>query len=129
MGYYRGKGKRADFGIGAFLVGVVDQENQVKTIAKIGTGLTDAEFKQIKLLADDQAVVKKPEQYDVPKTLVPDVWVAPSLVVEIVADELTTSPLHTAKQALRFPRLLKIRTDKSWEQATKLLELAEIRIA
>jgi len=65
----------------------------------------------------------------VPKTLLPDVWVAPSLVVEIAADELTTSPLHTAQQALRFPRLVKIRTDKSWAQATKLQELAEIRIA
>ena len=129
MGYYRGKGKRASFGIGAFLVGVVDQKNQVKTIAKIGTGLTDAEFKQIKLLADSQVSAQQPKPYDVPKTLLPDVWVAPSLVVEIAADELTTSPLHTAQQALRFPRLVKIRTDKSWEQATKLEELAEIRVA
>jgi len=129
MGYYRGKGKRASFGIGAFLVGVIDQENRVKTIAKIGTGLTDAEFKQIKLLADSQVSAQQPKPYDVPKTLLPDVWVAPSLVVEIAADELTTSPLHTAQQALRFPRLVKIRTDKSWAQATKLQELAEIRIA
>jgi len=27
LGYYRGKGKRAAFGIGAFLVGIPDKEN------------------------------------------------------------------------------------------------------
>ena len=42
MGYDRGKGKRSDFGIGAFLVGVYDaHEDSFKTVAKIGTGLSD----------------------------------------------------------------------------------------
>lgn len=126
MGYYRGKGKRTQFGIGAFLVGVLTKENKVKTIAKIGTGLTDEEFKHIKQLADNNLVKVMPQQYDVPKELRPDVWVAPAIVVEIAADELTDSPLHTAGKALRFPRLVKIREDKGWEQATGLDELEGI---
>lgn len=126
MGYYRGKGKRTQFGIGAFLVGVLNKEKKVKTIAKIGTGLTDKEFKHIKQLADDNFVKVMPQQYDVPKELKPDVWVAPAIVVEIAADELTASPLHTAGKALRFPRLVKFRQDKDWEQATGLDELAGI---
>ena len=41
MGYDRGKGKRSDFGMGAFLVGVYDaHEDSFKTVAKIGTGLS-----------------------------------------------------------------------------------------
>ncbi len=133
MGYYRGKGKRAQFGIGAFLVGVLDKEEketevQVKTIAKIGTGLTDDQFKKIKNMADAVAIDEKPDQYDVPADLKPDVWIYPEIVVEIAADELTESPTHTAGQALRFPRLVKFRQDKTWEQATTIKELFSIKV-
>lgn len=126
MGYYRGKGKRNQFGIGAFLVGVLAPDNKIKTIAKIGTGLTDDEFKYLKKIADENISSTRPAQYEVPKTLVPDVWIAPHIVVEIAADELTTSPTHTAGKALRFPRLVKFRSDKNWEQATTVSELEEI---
>lgn len=129
IGYYRGKGKRAQFGIGAFLTGVISEDGGVKTIAKIGTGLTDDQFVKIKAMADKLASVKKPSQYDVPKELEPDIWIEPGLVVEIAADELTESPLHSAGQAMRFPRLIKIREDKNWDQATTIKELAEIKVS
>lgn len=136
LGYYYGKGKRAEFGIGAFLVGVLakedgksEVENEIKTIAKIGTGLTDDQFAQLKKMADEHRVKTKPANYDVPKELKPDVWVVPEIVVEIAADELTLSPLHTAGKALRFPRLIKFRTDKKWTQATTVVELEGIEVA
>ncbi len=129
MGYYRGKGKRAQFGIGAFLVGVIDQDNQIKTIAKIGTGLTDKQFKKIKNMADEKRSEDKSDQYDVPEDLYPDVWVYPEIVVEIAADELTDSPLHSAGQALRFPRLVGFRPDKDWDQATTVKELERIEVS
>src|SRR3989338_6913444 len=47
MGYYRGKGKRTGFGLGAFLVGV-RKGDQFLTIAKIGTGLSDAQWRELK---------------------------------------------------------------------------------
>ncbi len=131
LGYYYGKGKRAEFGIGAFLVGVLNggEEGKIKTIAKIGTGLTDEQFAQLKQMADEYRVEDKPNQYDVPKDLKPDVWVSPKIVVEIAADELTKSPLHTAGKALRFPRLVKFREDKRWDQATTVQELESIEVA
>ena len=50
MGYDLGKGKRAGFGIGAFLAGVYDNEkDRFVTVAKIGTGLTDEEWKEIQV--------------------------------------------------------------------------------
>ncbi len=128
MGYYRGKGKRAQFGMGAFLVGVLTEDGQIKTIAKIGTGLTDEQFKYIKNLADEHKTKSKPDQYDVPEDLEPDVWVEPEIVAEIAADELTDSPIHTAGKALRFPRLVEFRDDKDWEQATQISELEQIKI-
>ena len=129
MGYYRGRGKRAQFGIGAFLVGVLDEGSQLKTIAKIGTGLTDEQFKRIKQMADEAAAGDRPDQYQVDEHLEPDVWTYPEIVVEIAADELTNSPIHTAGRALRFPRLVKFRDDKDWEQATTVKELDQISVS
>jgi len=133
MGYYRGRGKRAEFGIGAFLTGILDDSNRragkILTIAKIGTGISDAQLTQIAARLDELKTDEKPKIYEVHKNLIPDVWVEPKLVVEIAADELTNSPVHTAGQALRFPRLIKLRNDKSWEQATTLEELKDIQVA
>jgi DNA ligase-1 len=130
LGYYRGKGKRQSFGIGALLVGVLDQDSgQIKTLSKIGTGLTDKQFKEIKQLADQYLSSKNEPnaKYDLKKELKPDVLIEPKLVLEIAADEITKSPSHSAGLALRFPRLVKIRQDKDWQQATTLQELEEIR--
>lgn len=126
MGYYYGRGKRTAFGMGAFLVGVLDDNEQVKTIAKIGTGLSDEQFRELKQRVQPLEILEMPAIYQVEKSLVPDVWTEPSLVVEIAADEVTRSPVHTAGVALRFPRLVKFRDDKNWSQATTLSEVNTI---
>lgn len=145
MGYDYGRGKRAGFGIGAFLVGVYDEKADIfKTIAKIGTGLSDEEWKQLKAKSEKLKVKTKPALYDVDKQMYTDVWVKPALVVEIKADEITRSPVHTAGRimkrsksgsatevdipgfALRFPRLEKFRDDKRPEETTTLEELEKL---
>jgi len=126
MGYYRGRGKRASFGLGAFLVGVIGSHEKILTVAKIGTGLTDDQFKEFKDRTDGFITEEKPAQYEVHKNLYPDVWLEPSLVVEIAADEITKSPIHSAGKALRFPRLERFRDDKKVDQATTIEELSTI---
>ncbi len=123
MGYYRGEGKRSRFGIGAFLVGVAEGESIV-TVTKIGTGVTDELWKEIRKRLNDIKVLKQPREYkDVNKQLYPDVWVAPKIVVELAGDDLTRSPTHGAGIAVRFPRLVRIRDDKSPREATTVAEL------
>ncbi len=126
MGYYRGRGKRTGFGLGAFLAGVRKDE-RVLTIAKIGTGLSDEKFRDLKMRLDKLTVKGKPKEYEVDKALLPDVWVFPKLVVEIAADELTKSPTHTAGVALRFPRLVKFRDDKDLSGVTTMKEIESMR--
>ncbi len=142
MGYDRGKGKRSDFGIGAFLVGVYDaQEDSFKTVAKIGTGLSDDDWRMLHALCTKTATDHKPALYDVDKLMSVDVWVNPTIVVEIKADEITRSTMHTAGRsmkssvsgkasivdvqgyALRFPRLKRFRDDKKPEDATSVQEV------
>ena len=105
MGIYAGQGKRAGFGAGAFLVGVLSNLSDLNylTISKIGTGLTDEQWKELKIKSEKLKVKSCPKEYDVPKALNPDIWIEPKIVVEIQADNITVSPLHTAGFALRFP--------------------------
>jgi len=125
MGYYKGKGKRTGFGIGAFLVGVKKHEKFL-TVAKIGTGLTDEQWKQLKTQISKSKVKKKPKEYVVDESLEPDVWVEPKVVVEIAADNITRSPNHSAGLALRFPRLKKFRDDKGVGEVTTAGELRDL---
>jgi len=126
MGYYAGKGRRSGFGIGAFLVGVKDKEGKIGSIAKIGTGVSDEQWREIKQKCDKVRMKDKPKGYVVDKNLEPDVWVEPKMVVEILADEITKSPIHSFGLALRFPRLIKFRDDKQVSQATSKQELEKL---
>lgn len=69
---------------------------------------------------------KKKEGYVVGKELEPDGWVEPRIVVEVAADEITRSPVHSSGYALRFPRLVRFRDDKRAEEATSLREVKEM---
>jgi DNA ligase-1 len=129
MGYDLGKGKRTGFGMGAFLAGVLDKERDIfVTVAKIGTGLTDEEWRALQVKTQKSKVKNKPKNYLVDKMMECDVWVSPKIVVEIRADEITKSPVHTASFALRFPRLEKFRNDKTPEETTTLQELKKMAV-
>ena len=133
LGYIYGRGKRASFGAGALLVGVYDKDkDEFVTVSKIGTGLTDEEFREIHKRADKIKVAHKPARVN--SILTPSVWIKPEIVIEVLADEITKSPVHTAGKvgsdpgyALRFPRLIKFReSDKKAEDATTVKELKEM---
>lgn len=134
LGYYTGQGKRNSFGIGAFLVGVYNKERDIfQTVARIGTGLTDAEWKELKIKADLIAIANQPTNVECHKNLAPDVWVEPKIVCSIRADEITLSPVHTAAKtdrhlgyALRFPRVMGYRPDKSLYDASTTTEVARM---
>jgi len=127
LGYYAGHGKRANFGIGALLVGVYNKkEDRFETIAKIGTGLTDKGWRTQKKMCDEISVENKPKNVICAKELVPDVWVAPKLVCLIRADEITVSPSHSAGFACRFPRIMGYREDKSAREATTVKEIKQL---
>ena len=125
MGIYKGKGKRAHFGVGAFLIGVKSGQ-KFKTVSKVGTGLSDEQWNDLYEKTKQLSADKKPANYDIPKNLEPDIYLQPSLVVEILSDSISVSPIHSAKLALRFPRLIKFRKDKGPDQSTSLQELEKL---
>lgn len=134
LGYYYGQGKRSVFGIGAFLVGVYNPTQDLfQTIAKVGTGLSDTEWQSLRAQCDEYRIAHQPVHVICAKELVPDVWVAPEIIVTVQADEITQSPMHTAGQtdvtlgyALRFPRFVGYRPDKSAYDSTTSQEIQRL---
>ena len=75
----------------------------------------------------------QPKNVACAKELYPDVWVDPPIVCSIRADEITLSPLHYAGKtdtafglALRFPRFMGLRPDKSAVEATTVDEIKRL---
>jgi DNA ligase-1 len=131
IGYYTGKGKRTKFGLGALLCGAYNKKTDtIESIAKIGTGMTEEDLVNLEDLLSKIKVDKKP--INVKSELEPDYWVEPKYVIEVRADEITRSPTHKVLEengkglALRFPRLIKIRSDKKYTDATTSNEIKKM---
>jgi DNA ligase 1 len=134
VGYLRGRGARARLGIGSLLGAAYNREaDTFETVAKIGSGLSEADWVRLRGLLDADERGDRPARVDA--RLEADVWVEPRHVVTVLADEITRSPVHTAARdaagrglALRFPRVVgpAPRDDKSPEDATTSAEVAEM---
>lgn len=87
--------------------------------------------KQLTPLVIDWSVNKKlPSWVQIDRSLIPNVLAKDPFempVVEIMAAEFTDSDVHTANSiSMRFPRIVRIRDDKSAKEATSLEELVHL---
>lgn len=134
VGAFAGRGKRAG-SYGALLMAAYnDRKDVFETLCKLGSGFTDKDLAELPSLLKSQIVAHRHPR--VVSKMEPDTWFTPSLIMEVAADEITLSPLHTcgwdqirpsSGLALRFPRFTgKWRTDKSPEQATSTKEALEM---
>ncbi len=126
IGAFFGKGRRTGK-YGTLLLATYNQENDVfESICKVGTGFTDDSLDQLYQILQNKVTLKKNPRIE--SGMEPDVWFEPELVIEIVASEITLSPVHTTAKdsirdgsglALRFPKFTgKIRVEKAPEDAS-----------
>jgi DNA ligase-1 len=126
IGAFFGKGRRTGK-YGTLLVATYnDEEDTFPSICKVGTGFTDESLDQLYQILSPKVTLKKNPR--IVSEMEADVWFEPELVIEIVASEITQSPIHkTALDkvkentglALRFPKFTgKIRTEKNSEDAS-----------
>ena len=134
VGAFYGMGKRAGR-YGALLMAAYDNETGTfPTVCKLGTGFDDAFLDYMPTLLDGTLSETKPGSVDA--EMIPDVWFEPSVVLEVVAAEITLSPIHTAAKdvlkegaglGIRFPRFTgRVRDDKTPEQCTTVTEIVEM---
>lgn len=131
VGYLLGKGARAEFKFGGLLVAVYNPDRRkFETVAKIGSGFTEEEMVMLKKMLDK--IKRKDPPKDLDYRIEPDFWVEPKYVVEVAFDDITLSPTHTCGlrdekgYALRFPRMLMLRDDKSVKEATTTDEVKKM---
>lgn len=133
VGYYLGKGHRAQFNFGGLLTAVYNKEkDKYETIARIGSGFTEEEMQTFEKELSKISLKEKPKELD--SEIKPDFWVKLKYVITVSADEISLSPMHTCAKdsnnekgfALRFPRMLHIREDKDPKDATTTNEIKEM---
>ena len=126
VGAFFGRGRRTGK-YGTLLLSTYNSESDTfPTICKVGTGFTDENLDQLFQILSNKVILKKNPRVE--SSIEADIWFEPELVLEIVASEITLSPIHKTGLdmirkdtgfALRFPKFTgKIRTEKSVEDAS-----------
>jgi DNA ligase-1 len=134
VGAYAGRGRRRGT-YGAVLLAAYDPETELyRTLGKCGTGFSDAELAA--LPARLAPFIRKQQPARVDSRVTADVWLEPSIVLEVLSAELTLSPNHTAGWgqlkddaglSMRFPRFTgRWRDDKDPQDATTTQQLVEL---
>ena len=126
IGGFFGKGRRTG-NYGTLLLATYEEDEDTFTsICKVGTGFSDESLDQLYQILHPKVTIKKNPRID--SEMEVDVWFEPELVIEVVASEITLSPIHKAAKdkirkeaglALRFPKFTgKIRVEKTAEDAS-----------
>jgi DNA ligase-1 len=133
VGAFHGRGRRAGR-YGALLMASYDpEEDKFRTVCKVGSGFKDEDLLSFPELLDGERVEIKPENVD--SLIDAEVWFRPKVVMELLGDEITLSPIHTCAfdrlrkesgLAVRFPRFLRLREDKAPEDATTVDEIVDM---
>ena len=134
IGGFFGKGRRTG-SYGTLLLATYDEDEDVFTsVCKVGTGFSDEDLDQLYQILSPKVTIKKNSRID--SEMEAEVWFEPELVIEVVASEITLSPIHKAAKdtirkdyglALRFPKFTgKIRLEKTPEDASTNEEIVAL---
>jgi DNA ligase-1 len=129
-----GRGKRKGT-YGSLLCAAYNSDLDVfETVCGLGTGFTDEQLADLPKKFGDLRSQEVPARCHVREASVSDHWFKPVHVLEVLGGEITLSSMHTCNwdeqkergMALRFPRFIRWRPEKSPEQATTSAEIAEM---
>ena len=134
IGAFYGRGRRTGK-YGALLLATYnDKTDTFPSICKVGTGFTDESLDQFYQILSDKITIKKNPRIE--SGLEADIWFEPEVVIEIVASEITLSPIHKTAMdvirkgsglALRFPKFTgRIRVEKTPGNATTDQEIISL---
>lgn len=111
-----GEGRRASW-LGSYLLAARDNDTgDYLTIGRMATGLNDEQLQELTNRLKPSIISQKGKE----------VTLKPSIVMEVAYEEIQKSPTYESGYALRFPRLVRVRDDKSPEDGDTLERVEEI---
>jgi DNA ligase-1 len=108
-----GEGKRAHL-FGSFLLACQDQ-GELIPLSKVATGFSDEQLQEIYSLLKERVISREGKE----------VRFEPGVVFEVGYSEIQTSPNYESGFALRFPRFIRLRDDKSVDEIESLESIRE----
>ncbi|QDA32586.1 ATP-dependent DNA ligase [Thermococcus indicus] len=111
-----GEGRRAHF-LGSFLVAAFDPHSgNFVPVGKVGSGFTDEDLAEFTRMLKP-LIVREEGKY---------VEIEPKVVIQVTYQEIQKSPKYESGFALRFPRYVALREDKSPEEADTIERIAQL---
>ncbi len=111
-----GEGKRAHL-LGSFLVAAYDpNRGEFVPVGKVGSGFTDEDLEEFTEMLKP-LIVREEGKF---------VEIEPRVVIEVTYQEIQKSPKYESGFALRFPRYVALREDKSPEEADTIERISEL---
>ena len=112
-----GEGKRAKW-LSSFTLACIDEEENYLEVGKVGTGIKEkgeegVSFEQLTEQLKPLITSEKGKE----------VKVRPKIVVEINYEEIQKSPTYSSGYALRFPRVIRLRTMERTEKDISTLDM------
>ncbi len=109
-----GEGKRSNW-LSSFTVACIDRHGNFVELGNVGTGIKEKAEEGVSF--DELTKLLKPL---IKKEKGKEVEVKPKVVIEVKYEEIQKSPTSTSGFALRFPRLVKLREDRSADDVATL---------
>jgi DNA ligase-1 len=105
-----GEGRRASF-LGSYRLGCLDTATgNILDMGFVATGLTDEALAELTDMFRELILLEKGMEVEI----------KPAVIFEVAYEEIQRSPNYSSGYALRFPRMVAVRDDKSLEEADSL---------
>ncbi|MGV8128078.1 MAG: ATP-dependent DNA ligase [Methanothrix sp.] len=105
-----GEGRRASF-LGSYRLACMDQSSgRLLDVGWVATGLTDEALSELTEMFRELVILEKGMEVEI----------KPAVIFEVAYEEIQKSPNYSSGYALRFPRMVRVRDDKSLEEADTL---------
>ena len=111
-----GEGRRTSF-FGSYLMACRDPDtNRLLTIGRVATGITDEKLGELTDIFKDIVILENGIHVEF----------EPKIVFEVAFEEIQKSQNYDSAYALRFPRLINVRSDKSVEDADTIEKVEQL---
>jgi DNA ligase-1 len=109
-----GEGKRAHL-FGSFLLACQEPDGDLQPLSKVATGFSDEQLQEMYALLKDRVISGSGKE----------VRFEPGIVIEVGYSEIQKSPNYEGGFALRFPKFIRLRDDKSIDEIETLDSIRE----